>query len=117
MLGLGLGCGALLLLGLIGAAGVAYSYWQQADALRAQVAAAQAAVAAAQNVQAQSVAEPVGDCKKAYDCCVAITAKAQNTEMLAQCTAFMLAGRAESECTTALDGYRKVAKTHNLICD
>jgi hypothetical protein len=117
MLGVGLGCGALLLVGLVGAAGVAYSYWQRNSALVAQLAAAEAAAAAARAGQAAATAEPVGDCKKAYDCCLAITAKAANAQVGVQCEAFKAAGRAESDCTTALDGYRNVAKTHNLICD
>ncbi len=107
----------MLLVGLIAAAGVAYAYWQRTQALTAQLVAAEAAAVAARNAQPVAVAEPVGDCKKAYDCCVAITAKAANAQLAAQCETFKLAGRAELECKGALDGYRKVATTLGLSCD
>ena len=104
------------MIALIAAGAGAYWYRQRAVSLERQLIEA----AAARNSIAQNgiqAAALEGDCKKAYDCCVAITSKADARALLAQCEVFKLAGRQPSECTTALIGYRKVATSNGLNCD
>jgi hypothetical protein len=112
---LSLGCGGLMFLtGVIALAGAGYLVRQRSKDLEGPMAAASLALRAAAE---QAGAELSGNCKKAYDCCVGITSNAADTVSAAQCETFKLPGRTEAECTAALDGYVKAAKSRGVSCD
>jgi hypothetical protein len=115
MLWFGLGCGGLLCIVTICALTGLYWFWSRTTELERQLAVA--TTLAARQAQPSYVAQLSGDCKRAYDCCLAITGKAGDAALAAQCEAFKVKGRTEVECTTALGGYVKVAQSNGLSCN
>jgi uncharacterized membrane protein len=59
-----------------------------------------------------------GDCLLAYQCCVAIAAKATaNSAAIQACEVFKTARYPEAACSVTLSGYRKTAGLAGVRCD
>jgi len=123
----GLGCGALLLLGILGT--VASVMWLKScgnaalDELQrlqasASAMAAGASAPAGSGAQANSAGELTGDCVVAYRCCVAIASKSPAGAAATQaCEVFKTPAYPGAVCSSALGGYRKVAAQTGVKCD
>lgn len=113
-LGLGIGCGSIVLLG-IGAAAAAV-FWLKARTSET--------LEELQKLQSSAVpaitsgGELSGDCKPAYACCKLIAEKSTAGDAaLKACEVFKTAGYPPATCTAALTGYRKAAEALAIRCE
>jgi hypothetical protein len=127
MLWVGLGCGGLLLLSIIGSV---VSYWyvrsqaqaalDQASALQGNAEAVAAAAVAAAAVAGATTAvtlDPTGECTKAYACCVSIATKNGGATAATVCEAFKHPSQNGAACAAQMINYREVAKAIGVTCD
>lgn len=117
MLFVGLGCGGLFLLSLIGA-GVAFYMAKKAtdDAFAVVSAAASGAAPAADGATDSSGAPANGNCAKAAECCRKIIVKS-NAGAQAEAGCLAMKQLTEATCEQPLQTYRQSAKLLGVSCD
>jgi hypothetical protein len=118
MLFVGLGCGGLILLSLIGG-GVAFYMAKKAtdDAIAAVSAAASPGAAPAANGATDSSGGPAnGNCAKAAECCRKIILKS-NAGAQAEAGCLAMKQLTEATCEQPLQTYRQSAKLLGVSCD
>jgi hypothetical protein len=121
-LALGLGCGFLLLLAIGGT--VAGLFWLRnrsnafTEEIRQQMASASAFPGGSALPPSAVGGEPQGDCRIAYNCCRVIATKSTGNEAAVQaCEVFKMPGYPQASCSSALSGYREVAKAIGVACE
>lgn len=129
-LALGLGCGLLLLLAIGATVGALFWLKNRSGALVEDIQRQMASASA--NTEGTSAPSPVpgaagpvtaggepsGDCRLAYSCCRAIATKSTGNEAAVQaCEVFKMAGYPQASCSSAMTGYRQVAKAIGVACE
>jgi hypothetical protein len=116
MLWIGIGCGLLLFVGLLGGGIVWYVTAKAKSALEEIAASAAPLVPGAPSSAAGSPEAVAGSCAKAVACCKLITAKSgANAQAAAACEP--LAKLADAQCASYYRTYKQSAKLLGIQCE